>query len=66
MVAIERWRGCCSAGVFATMASIWEEVGLDLSFSRSRLMNSRLVGQRSEAEVWPSPWEEQVGLQEVW
>ena len=48
------------------MASIWEEVGLDLSFSRSRLINSRLVGQRSEAEVWPSPWEEQVGLQEVW
>ena len=33
-------------------------------------MNSRFTGHLSEAEVWPGPWVEQVGVQlgslEVW
>ena len=33
-------------------------------FDLSLRMNSLLMGHLSEAEVWPGPWVEQVGMQE--
>ena len=46
--------------------SIWVTVVLDKILARSFLMKSRLVGQRSEAEVWPRPCSMQVGMHEGW
>ena len=52
------------------MESIWDGEGLFLSLALSLRMNSLLTGHLSEAEVWPGPWVEQVGVQlgslEVW
>ena len=52
------------------MESIWDGEGLFLIMALSFRMNSWLIGHLSEAEVWPGPWVEQVGVQlgsfDVW
>ena len=45
------------------MESIWDGEGLFLILALSLRIYSRLMGHLSEAEVWPGPWDEQVGVQ---
>ena len=66
VVRMERWRGWISKGVFWMMVSIWDGVVFSLSLARSCWMYSLLIGHLSEADVWPSPWEEHLGVQEFW